>query len=254
MYSFRYTCLWGQGYFSVVVWLSAMHVCQLQCSWSCTDQIPESLTSGSSLCSYCSFASRCGFNLCGSLCMDWLLVKALFFSSCRSGISDINRHLSVKMEMAVSEQLQSIGYSPTSLISLGYSQAKSEIKQRIYCSPTLSSTAKYHHFRNKTLELPNYLANLLTLKRRTDFTLVYFNALPSALLEGRYHNIHKRLCPCATLLWKLKHLDMYCCIAHFMITSDTLLFNHKIPGPLEEWYISFLVIWLHICDSAGLWL
>ena len=92
---------------------------------------------------------------------------------------------------AVLNKLQVMGFSPQTILSMQWDEAKSTLKQRIMDMKRQAVLSRYPNVRviemHKYCPLPMaYLSQLKTYKFRKAFTLARCEAFPSVVLEGRF--------------------------------------------------------------------
>lgn len=146
-------------------------------------------------------------------------------------------------------KLATYGLSPEYLLSLERGRAKNIIKERLRDIEAqndfnqLPITYKLLYNPQRP-HLANYLKVLDNAKHRWAFSRARFNALPSALLEGRYNKIpiEQRLCPCnSNEIETIGHVILYCPLYRDSRKELIEPILRKIPRSTDDTYIRHLL-------------
>ena len=141
------------------------------------------------------------------------------------------------------------GFSRQFLLSVGFDQAKKIIKQRSEDTERQADLNRAPQFiasesiRHRVCQMP-YLSTLEIPKHRRAFTLARCQALPSAILEGRYKKIplEERRCPCGLgQLETTEHILLFCLYYRDLRSSFIRPILRNFPGRTEQFYISLLL-------------
>nr|XP_016847415.1 PREDICTED: uncharacterized protein LOC107982573 [Anolis carolinensis] len=147
-------------------------------------------------------------------------------------------------------KLASLGLSPQILTSMGYDQAKAQIKQRITDIERQIDLSNAPSFitsgdsRGSTSPM-EYLTKLEVANHQRAFTLARCHVLPSAVLEGRYQKTpySERLCPCDSgHIETTEHVLLQCLFYRDIRSRLITPWTTKYPGRSGQFYVTLLLL------------
>ena len=150
---------------------------------------------------------------------------------------------------AIYHKINRYGYSVESIQQMGYDKAKSNLRQRIIETERqqdLGIIRNRFTVDNALLPLKpaKYLYLPLTPKQRKALTLARFNALPSAVQDGKYNNTPytQRLCPCNSgEIESISHVLLHCAFYSNIREVHVDPYIRAFPGRSEAHYTQLLL-------------
>ncbi|XP_053146803.1 uncharacterized protein LOC128342830 [Hemicordylus capensis] len=154
-----------------------------------------------------------------------------------------------KWKVALRYKLQSYGLPQEELIRMGYDQAMRVIKQHVLDIELQEELAKLPrgiYIGNQPLNVrpAEYLNSLTTATFRRAMTLARLNALPTAVLKGKFKKLpySAHLCPCGSGdIETTAHVILYCTFYKDIHINFISLLLMEFPGHTDDFYLDYLL-------------